>query len=336
MSGAKADDKKAFSGTIEKTRWYLLDAERLIRLRGLPKSNLSRKVRLLHHCYAYLRIFNESTLVLPTDSPNAEHDETSIARSLASCFRLSKWPENIGEKMNEDKERDTGEKDLHLEVPGKWDSSMYPGIYGVPESFLVLLSQSIRLANERDILYQSPRDASLRIEHFFQYSKGVERQICDWQAQSYLYPDGFDPSVSADLLESNKRAVALLLQAMQHALKIFFYRRVYGLCSDILQPYVVQTIEALEGIEEEDKASGGRTVTMVWPAFIAACEAQNGDLQMRYEKWFEASIVGCGLPAFERAKDLAQRIWKARRTPGNSDIGWPALVREHGLVVVCA
>lgn len=46
----------SITGTRDETEYYLLEAEKLIRLRGLNRRK-SRKVRLLHHCYAYERIF---------------------------------------------------------------------------------------------------------------------------------------------------------------------------------------------------------------------------------------------------------------------------------------
>jgi arginine metabolism regulation protein II len=45
-----------FSGHWEQTECYLLDAERFIRCKGLTKTRKSRKVRLLHHSYAYHRM----------------------------------------------------------------------------------------------------------------------------------------------------------------------------------------------------------------------------------------------------------------------------------------
>ncbi|KAI4246824.1 MAG: hypothetical protein LQ352_006310 [Teloschistes flavicans] len=45
-------------------RCYLIDAERLLRLRGLEQKDLSRRTRLLHHVYTWLRIVGESTFTI--------------------------------------------------------------------------------------------------------------------------------------------------------------------------------------------------------------------------------------------------------------------------------
>ncbi|GAB1201003.1 hypothetical protein APSETT444_010387 [Aspergillus pseudonomiae] len=53
------DDVKVFSGQHRDARCYLVDAERLLRVQGLPKRKISRRIRLLLNIYTWLRISGE-------------------------------------------------------------------------------------------------------------------------------------------------------------------------------------------------------------------------------------------------------------------------------------
>lgn len=50
-----------------------------------------------------------------------------------------------------EKDPSVAQWDLHLGIPGRWSLTLFPKIHGVAESFLMLLSQVIRLANERGL-----------------------------------------------------------------------------------------------------------------------------------------------------------------------------------------
>ncbi|KZM19988.1 uncharacterized protein EKO05_0003366 [Ascochyta rabiei] len=52
------------TGNVVDVRCYLIDAERLVRLRGITKHKASRRARLLHHVYTWLRIIGKNTFVL--------------------------------------------------------------------------------------------------------------------------------------------------------------------------------------------------------------------------------------------------------------------------------
>ncbi|GME34273.1 Succinate-semialdehyde dehydrogenase [Neofusicoccum parvum] len=307
----------AFSGAVENTRPYLLDAERLIRLHGLTKSQKSRKVRLLHHCYAYLRIMYETT---------------SLSMAPGSSFRVFDWDSDL--EMQQEKDSELAVNDLHLEIPGHWRGSLYPDVYGIPESLMLLISQATRLGNEREVMQTMPGDASFTAGTFFQRAKAVERLICKWKPPPHNYPEGYDPTIDPHLVDSNRRVVDHILLAMHQALIIYFYRRVYDLNPLVLQPNVEETILHLQQIQAEDTATGSYTVGIVWPGFIAGCEATSPDLQQRFLAWFEASEKNSTLPTFKAAAAVAQTVWKRREEQGD-EVSWPTVLREQQMTVLC-
>ncbi|KAJ6110546.1 hypothetical protein N7486_002781 [Penicillium sp. IBT 16267x] len=125
-------------GDRHQTEIYFLEAEKLIRLKGLKRKK-SRKVRLLHHCYVFERMFHESIFICGASSVQRRHVRRTIESSGLSCcsvdglsFRLYTW-QNLEKEMLRVRDREEGENDLHLERPGLFSATLYPEIFGVPE-----------------------------------------------------------------------------------------------------------------------------------------------------------------------------------------------------------
>ncbi|KAL1626227.1 hypothetical protein SLS54_003062 [Diplodia seriata] len=269
----------AFSGAVENTRAYLLDAERLIRLRGLTKPRISRKIRLLHHCYAYIRLMHETT------SPSS-----SSSSNTASSFRITDWQSSPSSSpassssshdddandddddehsLHREKSFDLGVHDLHLAIPGDFAKhTLYPDVYGIPESLMQLISQTTRLGNERDAMMANPTTTTTTTSspaRFFRRAKAVERAIVRLQREddSSFSDEGGNEHRTADAdpaaIASNRRALAHLRRALRSALAVYFYRRVHDVAdASVLQSGVERTIGHLEAVQREDEEQAAR------------------------------------------------------------------------------
>jgi arginine metabolism regulation protein II len=307
----------------------MLDAERLIRLKGLIKKRKSRKVRLLHHYYAYTRIFYESTFVLATDAGQRNQVRDVVEKSGlvivgqdALSFRLGQWGMSLDQKMLERKTCEQGENDLHLQMPGIWDRSLYPDIYEIPESFLMLLSQVIRLGNEKDLSERNVEHESLSWQEFSSRAKTLERCICQWKRPEHANSDG---SLGKEALDADRLVVDHMLDALHHALMIYFYRRIYDVDASILQQKVEKTIDSLLRCAKEDKRLVRSTAAFIWLAFIAGCEALSPDLQALFSAWFENNAGHSGLQSFSTVLLVIQRVWNRRRDLNDGNTSWPDL-----------
>lgn len=292
----------------------LLVTEKFICKKGLSKASLSRKTRLLHHCYAYLRIFNES-VVLSDVSTDPFHDLgvvlDPIATTKAPRFRISRWSDTPDFALTTVKSIELGQHDLHLEYPARWDLTMYPEIFGIPESFLNLMSHVTRLGNERDLLMSGRLEGpSPNTRDFLLRAKLVEEHICRW-----------DP---AHDLEGSNHNIPMML-AMQKALLIFFYRRFYDVQTTTLQHEVRQVRDLLI-----TSKTASHNVYMIWPGFIAACEALGSDLQDYYRGWFADCFRNTGLRSFQVARSIAESIWESARDGKGRSLQWPDVVRSSG------
>ncbi|KAI9933129.1 hypothetical protein MW887_007600 [Aspergillus wentii] len=330
-----------YQGSQERIRSCLLDCESWIHSHGLPKTTKSRKVRLLHHCYVYLRIFHESTSVSPITASDTDADQTTPATMVSvttnRSFRLRQWEGRLDQRMNELKDQSQGENDLHLELPGRWDPTMYPIIYGIPESFFFLLSQVTRLANEKDLSESGSSSSTLTIKQFSTRARSLENYIRTWKSPPLPTVDSVADLETQKLKQANQELIQHMLCAFHKALLIFFYRRIYDMDAAMLQDKVRQVQDELVQCDRTGDPAVRHAATFAWIAFIAGCEALDPTLQDWFYAWFEASSQRTGLGTFELASQIAHQVWERQRQPTHGmSANWPDLVREKNLTLFYA
>ncbi|KAJ0354642.1 hypothetical protein KNSL1_001385 [Colletotrichum chrysophilum] len=301
------------SGNRDQAECYLLEAEKFIRVKGLNRKK-SRKVRLLHHCYAFERLLHESTFPGSIQSEHRKHVRKAIEASNASSysldslsFRLTEWV-NLDQEMQRIKDQDVGENDLHLQIPGIWTATLYPEIFGIPEIHVFLLSLVIRLGRAKDDEMFS--DAT-GLKEFMSRAKSVEKCIHQLKRKpSHVVADGLitDPE-----LQHCQQLLDNLAQAMQLALAIYFYRKVYDVEADMLQDKVIGVRDCLLRFEATESEMGYGSARLVWPAFIAASEAEDPEVRMSFSQWFKDWARRSGLQIFSDSLADIERRWEGKR-----------------------
>ncbi|KAJ6092697.1 hypothetical protein N7486_007986 [Penicillium sp. IBT 16267x] len=160
-----------------RTTSILIQAEKFISINGFKTLTLSPKRRALHHCYAYMRIIAETSSI--KDDLSANLARTNLSDETMPYTNLRIYPnivfsDNI---MAMEKDPAVAQRDPHLAIPGRWSLTLFPKIYGVAESFLMLLSQVIRLANERDLSLHVSEEVMLNLRDFWIRAKALEKAI---------------------------------------------------------------------------------------------------------------------------------------------------------------
>lgn len=317
-----------FSGNRDQAEGYFLEAEKFIRVKGLKRKK-SRKVRLLHHCYVFERMFHESIFVCAANSSQRQHVRRAIESSgLAPAsvdslsFRLYKW-KNLHQEMLRVRDREEGENDLHLERPGLFSATLYPETFGIPEAWLHLLSCVIRLGTEKDAAEEPGSSLnSLSLKDFISRAKALEdyiNQLKRPNEEPFTFPSHHS-TIDQHILEN-------MLEALRLALAIYFYRRIYDINASILQEKVIGVRDCLLQCEYADSSVVHGSAGFIWPAFIAACEAEDPDVQESFAKWFEASAQRSGLSGFRRTLNSIRKIWHEKRGQGSS-MTWLDLMRK--------
>ena len=314
-------------GDQDQTERYFLEAEKFIRLRGLNRRK-SRKVRLLHHCYAFERIFYESTFIPGANTGYRRRVRKAIESSGLDVYSRDSLSfygvdscSNLEQDMLKVKCQEEGENDLHLQKPGVWSGTLYPEIFGVPEQWLMLVSLIIRLGKEKEGIDDQANDKTkadkMSLRDFLSQAKATERFIHRLQRPRY----------NAELDS--------LLDAMQNALIIYFYRRIYDVNASMLQPWVLRVCECLIRVESKsDHEPTYGAARYVWPAFIAACEAEDTDVQASFSSWFRSSAQQSGLQLFSDTLANVERMWREKRGAdlAGGMITWLELMKNGSLL----
>lgn len=305
----------------------LVESECLIRKRGLPKVHKSLKVRTLHHVYTYIRIMAESTcgcalLDICPARPSTRLVSNEAAFHSLRSFRVADDSTISDLNASVEKALDIGHNDIHLEVLGVWKDSLFQEMYGLPESLVGLLSQTIRLANEQELLH---RDTSLDLDIVMtlnERTKILEYQVLSWKRDMEVPGTQEASSSTLGREHSKARAGYYLSLAVHQGLILFYYRRMHNINALILQDTVLKVLDFIKKSEESAMADEHYRASLLWPAFIAACEALDPNLQRSLLDWITSTGLRTSISAFTAAADVVQQVWKLRQERMDYTISW--------------
>ncbi|KAF7553141.1 hypothetical protein G7Z17_g3850 [Cylindrodendrum hubeiense] len=318
------------TGQQQEARSFLLNAELFVSLRGVPKVYKSKKVKLLHAIYLFLRVIEESTYMYPSEKQPLASSSRPLDKMMFPSLRTHSLC--LGRDLDESCDMDF-EFGLFGELGGNsapTNPAFFKEIYGFPQELLSFISRSTFLANEitmhrnKDPAFSMTADLENRCSD-------LENELCTWNDQE----DSIDDEVENPVAALTSRAIMHhLISAFHYAVIIFFYRRVRQLHPFLLQPYVEKTITNLEGFEQEQRNFSQVNCGIVWPGFIAGAEALDPDLQARFDRRLRGCAKFSGMWNFDFAADFLQDLWRLRREKSNFNITWMDLVKDRQLALV--
>lgn len=313
---------QVFSGDMQEARCYLLDAQRFVSRFGVEQSARSRKARMLHSIYLYLRVLEESTdIELQEDQfakqPGAYYGPACIP---PSDLRPSIWADDLTLSPN-----DTRYGSL---LPAGIQSAcntdpiaIFEQIYSIPVSLFRLIAQATEVAREMEKIRKFGVSPETDVDFLWTEIKTLEQHICDWKNQYEEY--------GSDQTDVSPREALLyhLAEAIHAALMIFFYRRVRDMHSRAIQHWVKQTADHLFTVERLKSQSGDRSANLCWPGFIAGCEATGTQMRQQWSQWFARSYRDSRIRMFDVARAAMEKIWTAKDTSGACDASWSEALR---------
>ncbi|KAJ5371414.1 uncharacterized protein N7496_007506 [Penicillium cataractarum] len=340
-----------FSGLFVDARCHLLDAERLLRLRGLAKPRTSRKMRLLLNVYTWLRIMGESTYVLhdyrPSDSlieALNSHYRPGGPRTVNNSYNLNQedhrlddflhftpWDSDSDLDIDEPKDREMDIPDIHLQDSRKSSESLYKQVYGIPETWLSLVSQTTRLANVMETIRVAPitdwQNCQKIRNALHQRSVRLENVINSFNLKSLQASEPNRP-------EGPRELYGLMLQALCAALVVFFYRRIRNVHPAILKDQVDTVVTTLLAFDAALSPSDSKGSGTLWPLFVAGCEAITDRQRIAVLKLLEKGEIRQGIAPFTTAKDIMTELWRKQdvhlaTNQGESVPTWIDVVRER-------
>ncbi|KAL2816814.1 fungal-specific transcription factor domain-containing protein [Aspergillus cavernicola] len=305
------------SGEMENAACYLSDIERIITLYGIPKVQKSRKVKMLHSIYLYLRVLTEGTRVYDrglgiNSLENQSDSDPSSDRNATTWSILLQESISAHDTLNLDFLQDL--------APSK---STFEQIYSLPDSLFRLIMETTQLASDVDRL-RHQRRKNTDHDAFAERVKKLEDRICEWE---YYYTETTYPS-DPTTPPLKERFPYHLTQAVYTALIIYFYRSVRDVNGIALQPYVQKTIYHLIEYDKHKEKHKDGSSDICWPGFIAGCEATSPESRQQISAWLEKSAISNGMLMFKVALQAVQRVWAARKLPGKQNVSWSRVLSE--------
>jgi hypothetical protein len=315
--------------------YYFLEAEKLIKLRGLGRKN-SRKVRMLHRFYAYERLLYESTCMRGIDFKHRRrvtNDVNSVSIIAYPddnmAFRVPDWA-SLGKRDagSASSEQDSDES-TEKEILGLWPDTLCAKVAGIPEQWILVLLHTVLLGKHKDAVEQAGRSDTEHLQEFHSRAKALEKCM---QKQVLQVDLATIPS-SLTGREVPGEAWLDVLDCFRHALHIYFYRRIYDVPSLWLQDKVDKSRQCLARILQGYLRSGdlqfSGSVGVLWASFIASCEAEGQELQGFFADWYRQAASKTGISTWLNSLSLSQQIWSTKRTEVGRKTTWIDVLREQ-------
>ena len=317
-------------------RAYMIDAERLLRLRGLAKRNISRKARELHHVYTWMRIIGESSYVLRNyqnvgvnaaignkrqSANEPRRDANNLGPTepqyqvgpnprLDDFLRLEPRPSDSDVDDMAQKDHEIGLHDIHLEDTRQFAETMYMELYGISETWLSLVSQTTRLANVMDSLNFNKERRDLEFMELLERRKQrLENMVCSFAAMDRRAAGQSTSSGPARTIDGPRHH---MVRALNAALVILFYRRIRKVNAWILQEHVDNVIRALKDFEMLCQRANIEEPGTPWPAFLAGCEALYPAQREYLLGYLNRTFTLTGFTRLETARTCMVEVWRRR------------------------
>ncbi|KAH6880716.1 fungal-specific transcription factor domain-containing protein [Thelonectria olida] len=286
------------SGDLDTCGLHLDGAWRLMSYARNWKTKYSTKARALHRIYFYLRTIYEST-ALGSRAEAARVENTPPEASSAPLI-------STRVTVPADEECPTATSLLPDSVARM---VTYECIYGVPQKLLVLLAKSVHLIGQ--ITESRQKDGSVLVpDHLAAECDELETCIMDRQFEDEL--ERWLP----DRNSTNSAIIRHQTQAFHNAVIIYFAQHVRLLGHRYLQPYIRAVLEHVEAIERIKTETYTLAAPLYWPAFIAASEAFDPELQEGFKRWYEQVEV-YGIEGVRTGFKVLLDVWKEGPPPAN-------------------
>lgn len=251
---------------------------------------------------------------------------------LDDFLRLQPHASDSDLEIEELKEHETGRLDIHLEDSRESMDTLYPQVYGIPETWLSLVSQVTRLANLLDVVKSRPVSSSFELSNSLQKrAKLLEEMICSFASQPVMCSGGHEAHEDVECQAAHADGPnPHMLRALNTALEIFFYRRIRDLHPRILQGYVSDVIDSLKSFEKAMASHNLEGPCPVWPLFIAGCEAVSSKDREFFMDSTERGVEQFGISSFKTAGEIMSSVWKRRDMP-SEDSTAPGAARHGSL-----
>ena len=197
-----------------------------------------------------------------------------------------------------------------LGAPGEPDCQLpFIKLFGISQALVDLISRTTVLGNELDEFHNSYSNHTTLAAFNVRIST-LEHEILHLTTIPPI--PSYDNIHDSQAVSETERLSNALASAFHAALKVYFFRRIHNTNPILLQDFVQTSFRHLNlhhEIKEEAFIDAG---FMLWPAFIAGCEAMDDEMQQSAVEYLRR-IERCGFRNAAAAEAVMQGVWAKRK-----------------------
>lgn len=349
------------SGEMKECRLHLQGCKHLVTKRRQSGRRISKKALVLHRISSFLCLLQDSTTLNPTlmDDSVIDHRKwddffeiselglgspDSYTRTFNNGGNMERFLEDEQNKSSPDTAPDALESLSYIqsesqlrEYWNQYSKSAAPvetfydsepvstfAMYCIPDSLTLLFSRTVKLT--RQICYmrwKKLRISKATVEKCNLLQKSLQ-EWGQWYNESRL-PKEFTGDVRV--------AIDLHTHAFYQSLLIYHYTNVREINPSSLQGFVSTVLDRLNKLLSlnHDK-SNPLIIPLLFPAFIAACEALTPETQQAFEDFFNKLVVQ-GLGTYFQARLVVKEVWK-RRAENNPRASWRHVLQDENVNIM--
>jgi len=242
----------------------------------------------------------------------------TIARSTQQNITPIPWPEL---ESSEDVQ-------AHISSPFHLDDHSLEFTYGITASLASFIHTTTKLYQH--VLYYTTNELGLPDSLEFAINNHA-RNIADWslakESFSSIHP------IDHDTLAIIRHHT----MAFHRAIYVHFHTLLLPISPTIIATYSQTTVENLIAAESLKRTQGARygwklMAPVVWPGFIASCEADASDRDLWRSWWMTVQKYRIG--SIARLWGVVREVWDSRDNGSMEIPGWAPILRAKGLRVI--
>jgi hypothetical protein len=228
-----------------------------------------------------------------------------------------------------------------------FSSDLWPTIHRLSH----LLSLKTQL--ETAVAVGSPSKAIVLRTELENSSLAIELALTNWKPALSSIPS--NPSACSSSDESNIQSEEILKQdvmndariqsilnnaeAYRHSAFVYLYRTIRSLSrvNKLVQTHVHLSLQACSNVVNlAEKCENGPMSALLWPLFVAACEATREEDRELAVQGFRGIEKRQGMTNIRRAWDVVVEVWRRVDVLNDDkvDVDWRAICEEKGISIV--
>lgn len=349
------------SGEMKECRLHLQGCKHLVTKRRQSGRRISKKALVLHRISSFLCLLQDATTLNPTLMDdlvidNRKWDDFAEIAELG-LGSPDAYTRNFNNKGKiEHLQEETDPKNSPDSVPESLESLSYiqsesqlreywnqysknvpqivtfydnelvstHAMYCIPDSLTLLFSRTVKLS--RQVCYMRWKKLKINkatVEKCNLLQKSLQ-QWGTWYNETRL-PDEFTGDVRV--------AIDHHTNAFYYSLLIYHYTNVREINPASLQGFVKTVLDHLNSLLalNHDKTNP-LIIPLMFPAFIAACEALSDEMQQLFTDFFNQLAIQ-GLGTYFQARLVVNEVWK-RRSENNPRAAWRYVLQDDNVNIM--